>query len=144
MGWYCEDHVIFLRFVGKITADDLPAMDTFVVRCYESSPQVMVHMIVDVRDVTEHTPLRQTLRLRSLRHARRGWMMTVGALQHPVSRFVVGAITSMFKIRHRDADGVDEALDFLQGLNPGLPDLQPCRPALAQFYPEQALDKPAS
>lgn len=133
-GWLCEDRVMVIRFEGVISDADMDVVDDFILRGYDNSPVPVVHVIADTRAITVHSSLRKTLRLKCMRHARRGLAITVGALKNPTSRFIVGALTSMFQLRHRDVEVPHDALDILRRMDPALPDLEPVR--LDAFYPE--------
>lgn len=136
MGWLMENRVMVLRFEGVISDEDIDMMDEFVTRSYDNSPQPTVHLIADTRAITVQSSLKKTLRMKCVRHARRGWTITIGALHNTTSRFIVGAITSMFQIRHRDQEGLEEALEALQRVDPSLPKLQLPELLIAEFYPQ--------
>jgi hypothetical protein len=136
MGWLVENRIVILRFEGIISDTDIDAMDEYVTRCYDNAVFPMVHLIADTRAITTQSNLKKLLRMKCVRHARRGWTITIGALHNATSRFIVGAITSMFSIRHRDVEDLDLAIEVLQRSDPALPRLQLPQLLIAEFEPQ--------
>lgn len=134
--WLYEDRVLIARLRGVISDADMDGMDVFLMDGFDRSPFPVVHLIVDTRAITVPTSLRKSLRLKSNRHPRRGWIITVGTLKNPMPRFIVGVLTSMFQLRHREVEEPSEAIEIFQRLDPSLPDLTPLQARLTAFYAE--------
>lgn len=137
LGWLLEDRVMMVRFAGVVSDEDMDALDAFLIDNLDRSQQPFVHFVIDTRAITVQTSMKKALWMKGNRHPRRGWLVTVGALKHAPSRFIVGAMTTMFKVRHRDVETPKDAIDILQRMDPNLPELDPAR--LEAFYPEPVL-----
>jgi hypothetical protein len=121
--WYLEDRVAYARLSGVVTDADLQAMDAWMIQCMETSPAMLVHHIIDAKDITQPTSARQAMQLKAPRHAKMGWGITIGINLNPMLRFLTALIVSVARIRYRDVNTFDEALAQLQTFDPNLPDL---------------------
>jgi hypothetical protein len=127
--WYLEGRVSFTRLSGVVTEPDLKAMDAWLLACMENPQVPLVHHIIDCSDITKPTSVRHAMQLRAPRHARIGWALTINSTRNPMVRFLTGLVVSAARIRYRDVNSFDHALETLNALDPSLPDLQVHRQA---------------
>jgi hypothetical protein len=113
--WIIENEIILMRYHDIITVDELVKSLTTVKGMIDASPRSLVHMITDVGDITQGVPLTESVRIvRSVgSHPRSGWSITLRE-KSVVLRMGIALGRSMFKLRARTFDTLDEALDHLK------------------------------
>lgn len=116
--WYIPNEVLFQRYWGVITLDDLEKGMLKSKEMIESSSRHLVHCILDVGDVTESLPLADSLKLvRKIgSHPRAGWQITIrekSLLVKMGSSFG----RSLLNLRTRTFDSFDEAVAFLHDVD---------------------------
>jgi hypothetical protein len=134
--WFLENRVSFTRLFGVVQDADLKAMDAWLNACMNNSPERLVHHIIDARDITKPTSVRQAMQLTAPRHPRIGWAITIGATRNPMVRFLTALVVSAARLRYRDVTTLEEALAQFKILDPSLPDLEPYR-HIAEARPSQ-------
>jgi hypothetical protein len=124
MQWLVEDRVRLLTLPSHFTTELFQAFDQENCIMMDKLPYPLFHVIMDVRILETFPPLGVCLKMRSIRHARMGWMLSVGAATNPLMRFFLIAVMSATRIRYKDCESVDEAIRFLQAHDPALPPIE--------------------
>jgi hypothetical protein len=124
--WLLEDKVSYLVFSGDVTLDELHEGNAVGIAMMESAPDtLLIHSIHDAHNVTSFPnslkAVMDTART-SREHPQMGWSVSVG-LANPITRFVVTMVEKLTQSRQRYIDTLDEALTFLNDVDPSLPDL---------------------
>ncbi len=113
--WYIESEIIYIHYSGATTVDELRESLIATKNMIDSSDRHLVHMIADVGDVTEATSIKDSLQVvREVgAHDRTGWQITLREKSIVVK---MGAAfgTTLFKIRARTFDTMDETVAFLK------------------------------
>lgn len=121
--WLLENHVLFSLHSGVMSDEDIQKMDAETIAFLETSPAQQVHHIIDARAITKAASIRQTMQVKAPYHPRTGWVITIGATQNPLVRFLTALVTSATKLRYRETATLEAALTLLQQLDATLPDL---------------------
>jgi hypothetical protein len=121
VNWYIPDELIYVHYTGVTTAEELRdcllKMRSFI----ESSPCELVHAISDVGDIVEAVPLKDSLKIvRDVgHHPRAGW--TISIREKSVLLKMGSALgSSVFKLRFRAFDTLDEAVAYLRSVDESL------------------------
>ncbi len=115
VNWYIENEIIYSRYSGVITAEELANCLTTVKTLMENSPRHLVHAITDVGDVTVAVPLKDSIRVvRQVGSSKKpGWTVTIREKSLLV-KMSAGLGASIFKNRFRAFDTLDQALAHLK------------------------------
>ena len=118
INWYIENEIIYCRYSGECTSDELRNAILAMNDMIDSSPRLLVHHINDVRDVIVPISLRDTLKtVREVgTHDRLGWSITVGE-DSAFIKMVIGISSSLLKARARTVDTIDEAQAFIKSMD---------------------------
>ena len=121
MNWYIKDEIIYVRYSGVITVDELRDCLTKMRAFIESSPRGLVHFIMDVGDIVEPVGLSDTLKLvRELgSHPRLGWSLSLRE-KSVLVKMGISFGSSIFKTRFRTFDTLDQAVAHLKLFDEGL------------------------
>jgi hypothetical protein len=113
--WYIQDEIIYSRYFGALTPDELRECLILTREFIESSPRESVHTINDVSDVTESVALLDSLPIiREVgSHARVGWSFTLGE-KSPLVKMGAAMGASVFKIRYKAFDTLDQVIEHLK------------------------------
>ena len=118
VNWFIENEVIYIRYIGALTADEYRECLVASKDMIESSPRSLVHVINDVGDVTE--PLSPKESLKVLREvgtpARIGWSILIRE-KSVLIKMGVAFGTSFFKMRNRAYDTMEEAEAYLRDVD---------------------------
>jgi len=121
VNWYIENEIIYSRYSGVITAEELANCLTTVKTLMENSPRNLVHAITDVGDVTQPVALKDSIRVvrqvGSSKHS--GWTLTIREKSILV-KMSAGMGASIFKTRFRAFDTLDQALAHLKAIDEDL------------------------
>jgi hypothetical protein len=119
--WYIENEIIYVRYSGVVTPDDmrtsLQSSNDMIVR----SPRHVVHAITDVGDVTK--PLNPKDSLEIIReitpHERAGWTVV---LREKSVLIKVGLMfsTSVLKTHTKACDTMADTIAFFKEIDPDL------------------------
>lgn len=115
VSWLVEKQIILAKMFDEITLESLVTMDNDL-REHLRTGQAdrLIHMIVDVLDVTKHpmnvAQLNQVTNAR--REANMGWLIIINDNQF--IKFIVNIITQLTQTRFRNFQSIDEALEFLK------------------------------
>lgn len=118
ISWYIENEIIYSRFTGETTPEELQEQLADLKRLIASSPRELVHVINDSREVEEALSPKATLDVirKSGFPERLGWTMVI-TKQSSLHKMAAALATSLFKIRTRFFDTVDEAQAFLKDID---------------------------
>lgn len=116
--WYIKDEVIFSEYSGVITADEVRGAMAAVNSLTENSPRSLVHVLIDVGNVTQSLDPKQgitTLR-ETPPHPRSGWSIIMR--EHSIfAKMLIMFGASIFKARTRSFDTLEEAIRFLKEMD---------------------------
>lgn len=113
--WYIPDEIVYVRYYGVTTTDDLRESLQNTYQMIESSPRHLVHIISDVGDITKAVPLAESVKIvREIGgHPRTGW--TISIRDNSALLKMGSALgSSLFRLRFRAFDTFDEALAHLK------------------------------
>ena len=121
IAWYIKDEILFVRFSGVLTGDDLRAYMKEAWSFVESSPRPLVHAINDVGDVVEPVSLIESLKVirASEPHPRTGWSVNIRE-KSALVKMGAGFGSSVFKVRFKSVNTLDEAIAHLQFVDSAL------------------------
>ena len=122
--WLVPERVIYTWANGEISPSVREWMNTQAVYLYHSCRTPKIHLFIDYRQVTHQSPATRQDRP-AIWHPRRGWCITMGAVQNPVLRTVLNPLMRLVRTSIQDFSYEEAALAFLQKADPTLPDLKP-------------------
>ncbi len=113
--WYIENEIIFVRYSGVMSKEELRGAMLELKDLIESSPRPLVHVINDSADVTVPVSIKDSVQLvREVgSHERIGWTLTVRE-KSLVLKMGTAFGTSIFKMRFRAFDTLEQALAHLR------------------------------
>ncbi len=116
--WYIQDEIVFQRVWGKATADEHRQMLSELNQVVESSPRQLVHIISDVAGVTESIPIKDVVAIQRENGSADnvGWVIILGE-KSPLVKMGAAIGTSIFKVRTRFFDSMDEVEPFLRQMD---------------------------
>ncbi len=123
--WYLEGRVIAARLYGNIEASDIEAIANDMVELVEASDAPLVHILVDVQDMTGFPKSLSAVSKASSAIAgnkRVGWAVHYGT-DNQLLKFLSYMVTQMFKVRFRLEKTKEEAVAWLQSKDASLPPL---------------------
>jgi hypothetical protein len=141
--WVLEQRVLFVRVEGHIIGEELIRLDDDVLTHMDQAGATgPVHFVEDVRGMTNAPPLLVSLNLKLIRDPRLGWSISIGAVQNPWIRLVYQSLVVATGIHWRDASSLEQALEYLNRIDPTLPDLTGWiskeQPPMPQSRPQDA------
>jgi hypothetical protein len=116
-----EGRVYLSIGTGHFTVDSMREFDQQVINALEASDAPMVHLITDSRQVLSLPPLTEIMKNRYPQHPRIGYLITVGAFQNPVMRFLFSLSSTISNVRYKDVATLAEACAFVAHKDPSLP-----------------------
>lgn len=117
--WLIQDHLILLRNIGQITAEDVQNTDTEILHLLNLSSKPLIHVIIDDRQMDGMPGLKVMMSLQFIRHAHIGWV--ISHQENPVLRMVGAVVGSAVKLRFRFVKDIHEGLEFLAKVDLTLP-----------------------
>lgn len=113
--WYIKDEIIYTYFSGIVTHDDLRESSIKTFQMIESSPRALVHHIADSGDVVKSISLKDLVNVvREVgHHPRVGWSFSIRQ-KAGLPKMMAAIGTSIFKMRYRSFDTLEETLKFLK------------------------------
>ena len=124
--WYCDGLVVYARVTGTLTIENLKELNAQVHRMVESSDAPLVHLVTDLSQITAYPSLGEAMR--NVRFEERvGWSIVIGTNERKMVKFITSVIASALRLRFRQVNNLDEALDFLQKVDAALPNLHSFR-----------------
>jgi hypothetical protein len=137
--WFVENGIVYGHGQGINNVSDLQKLNNEALCYLEQSSSQRLHFLFDLRDICQQPPLMVQAKLYSyVRHPRCGWQVFVGPndRSQQVTVCVVAELTSM---RFRCFDRMAEALEFLEIVEPTLPDLKQAVRAKLTRYVDGAM-----
>ncbi len=122
VSWYVEKRIIYGRYYGEITLEELTEA-TDIIYDYLEETEAPAYLIADTTDVTRHPYSLAALRqaLRKERHPNLAW--SLGVTSNKMVRMMSGMLNQMARMQAKHFTKLEEALEFLQRLDSTLPDL---------------------
>ena len=119
--WYIKDEILYARFSGKVTAQDMREGLLKEKVMMDSSPRIQIHVITDVGDVVEPLAFKDAIGVvREVGdHPRVGWNLTIRE-KSLIVKMGAGLGASIFKLRFRSFDTLDQAIAHLKFVDEGL------------------------
>ncbi len=119
--WYIEKQIQYVRFWNELTIEDFRAELEVSRKMMDTSDRPLVHVIIDVNDVTKSIGLKEMAMVMAGRepHPRGGWTILVGQ-KDAMMKFASSVGRQLLKLRQRNFDTVQEALDFLRDIDANL------------------------
>ena len=120
--WLIEHEAAHIKLIGDVTAEDIEASVMEMVQRLDNSNRHLVHMLVDMREVTSHPTKVKVISQASkvvLSHPRLGWILFYGNLNQ-FTRFLAGVVMQLARTRCRFLDTPAEAVEFLQRVDQSL------------------------
>ncbi len=119
--WYIENEIIYSRFWGVTAADEFRESLITISEMIESSPRNIVHVITDPGDVT--VPLSPKDSLKIVREIgspeKTGWNVLIRE-KSMLIKMSVAFGTSVFKMRNKTCDTMEDAVAFLKDIDSAL------------------------
>lgn len=119
--WYIEGHITLTHFIGESTVDDLKQANQWALECTRAYPDRPVHHLVDAtqqtRTAISASLMRDTMSV--FKEPNYGWLVLIG-INDVVSRMLVSIATQLFKINVHTVATMNEAVQFLQEIDPSL------------------------
>ena len=119
--WLVPDRVIFVSGEGHISPAVREWINTRIIYLMHSCATPRIHLISDVRRITQVSFSSITNPSPVLSHPRRGWFISVGASKSWLMQAVLRAMVWMMTLNYRDCPTIGEALTQLNQLDPSLP-----------------------
>ncbi len=118
INWLIENELIYVHFSGIITVEELRTSLLRTRQFIDDSPRALVHSISDAGDVIEAVPMKDSMKVvREVgNHTRAGWAFTIRE-KSSMLKMASGLGASLFKIRYRAYDTLDEALQHLKSFD---------------------------
>ncbi len=115
VNWYIENQIIYTHYSGIMSPDDLRESLQKCLQMIESSPREIVHAISDVGDVVEAISMKESLNIlrETGTHPRSGWNFTIRQ-KSSMMKMVAAMGSSIFNLRYRTFDTLDESLRYLK------------------------------
>jgi hypothetical protein len=121
--WFYEGLVIHAQLEGILTGPDLTEYADNLDKLIATSDAPLIHLITDLSGMEMYPSLGEVMRSLHM-PPRLGWTLVMGAKTNKIVRFLMQVITSSMRLRFRELESIDEAVDFLQKMDTTLPDLQ--------------------
>jgi hypothetical protein len=122
--WYLPEHILYVRFYGHLSVEDIQTEFARSVAFVEASSAKKVHFLHDWQAVEtfprDLLAIRRVLKMRVTDPSKIGWVVVYGS-QNPVLRFLGDVLFQTFKIQFRVWATQAEALAFLQTVDDTLP-----------------------
>jgi len=126
--WYVDQRVAFVRFWGEITVHDVVEALDISARLVDEGAQPHVHFLHDWTEInnfpTNIIQIRQKSNVALEDEEKLGWMVVYG-LDNRLLRFISQTVLQVFGIRFRMFETQEEAIAFLNEIDPTLPSIPP-------------------
>ena len=122
--WLVPDRVIYMWAQGEVSASVRTWMNTQAIFLYHSCATPKVHIVLDMRGVTQRPKGTKEDRP-AVWHPRRGWIVSIGAVRNHLMRRLVNIVLNIMNLNCFDSETTEKGLDLLQQADPTLPDLKP-------------------
>jgi len=109
--WFIDQRIIRADLTDEVSINEIALLRDEATKLIEDGIP-LVHLIIDVSQITKHPNLFELRSVIRNRDPAAGWILIVGA--NPMIQVVISIIMQMTNIRFRLLSGFDAALDFLQ------------------------------
>jgi hypothetical protein len=105
--WYIPGQIVYSRYTGKITTDDIIENVEVMHQLIDSCDRPLVHVVSDMRFAIEGTSLSETVQVVSKikPHPRGGWTISIGE-KDKLMKFVSSVSRQILKVRVRSYDTI--------------------------------------
>jgi hypothetical protein len=103
-----------ISIVLPIVCDDnfVNDFDTRVLAILDAAAEP-IHLFVDVREVRTYPSTQSMFHLTYLKHPKMGRLITIGATNNPIARFLARLFSGAMKVQLRDFSTMEEARAYL-------------------------------
>lgn len=113
MSWFVVDHIIHQRFSGVVTLDDIAAVNSYL-----QDAQYHVHILMDVREVSQFPDNLFAINQVVARTDNQGWSLIVG--NDPSVCLWAILVSQLRNMPCYRAASIPEALEFIKQKDVGL------------------------
>lgn len=120
VSWYLEDRIIYSKYSGNITIDDIRNGTQQVKQLvYEGTP--LVHNIAHLLEINNFPKNIRKIRNTVVRMDNNviGWTVVIN--RNKLLRFIVSTVSQLARARFRIFDNQADAIDFLYRMDSSLP-----------------------
>lgn len=119
--WYIENEVIFTRFTGIVSTDELRECLIKGKSMIESSPRALIHVISDIGDVSQTVPLKDASKIiRDVGYPPTlGWIITIRD-KSPQLKMGAAINSAIHKVQTRSFATMNEAINHLKLIDESL------------------------
>jgi hypothetical protein len=122
ISWLVEGKVLRLAMNGNLTEKQLTSVDDQMIKFLKAGSALMVHIVLDGERLTGLPTINDLSRMRALAHPRAGWVVTTGLARKPTFKTAFMLLAQILQFRHAEADHLQNALSFLESVDPELPE----------------------
>ena len=110
--WYIPEHVLYARYSGEVSIDDIRRQYEEGIDLCHSVETSLVHMIVEFDNVTSFPKSLSDYKGAFGEKARNaGWVIVVG--DNRMIRFLSTVVSNLMKLRFTYVNSSDEAIEYL-------------------------------
>jgi hypothetical protein len=118
VSWLIPQRVVYERFSGEITLDDI-RQNSELVGPLMAEGIPLIHTIIDVTEVTSHPGLNEIRNSTPMEtYDNEGWRILVGG--NAIARFIGSVILQLMQRRFRAYPTMEEAIQFLAEIDDSL------------------------
>lgn len=122
LSWYLENRILLVVNEGQSNDEDMFELDRLTIEYLNRSDADQVHMIIDIAQYKFVPSTKAVTQVEFAKHPRMGWSVLIGPT-NAFERFVFVIGSNFFKMRSKMLPNMDEALRFLNKMDPSLPPL---------------------
>jgi hypothetical protein len=117
--WLVKPRIILAYSEGSQDIDDV-RLNNQEIKALLDAGQAPVHLVFQAVNLKNSPTNIQELKnsLDFLRHPNLGWIISVGS--NPILNFVSTIVTNLFRINLRQANSLEDAIDWLKQLDPSI------------------------
>ncbi len=122
--WYIPDRIIYIRYWGDVTSDEMMQMEETMVSAADNAPG-QVHCIADLRHMEKFPidiKLISRVFNRTFRHPKLLWMVMLSNNTR-LGDFLGSMVMQMSGVRHRILHEPAEVVEFFHSVDADLPEL---------------------
>lgn len=115
-----HDRIIFVRLDGAVTEDTLNTINERLISELSATRETR-HIVADFSRTTALPTIGVLRQQPWLRHPCTGWIVAVGLQSVPL-RMMLRIVKNLYPLRTHTAESLDDALDYLRGVDASLDD----------------------
>ena len=122
VSWLVPERVILIT-ATHLDSDNLQTINQQILDMMADCPYPLVHHVWDLRDLEtfpKNVRVIADALSSMLMHDKYGWAITVA--DDRLVQYLAHVVTSIYKVRYRNFESYEEALDFLHEMDRTLPD----------------------